>query len=156
MSPASNAADSPCSCPTVILIYAHIDGSTPEGDAYARWVTRTATGPEPFALSVLVLSGFVRIVTNARVFDPLSTVDEAFAFVSSLKSSQRVAPWPGRLHLSLPSCPASLVVRFPGGSATAGRCSHDQAGCETAGPLRAPSRLDCRRRESHHQPAQEV
>ena len=84
MSPASNAADSPCSCPTVILIYAHIDGSTPEHDAYARWVTRMATGPEPFALSVLVLSGFVRIVTNARVSDPPSTLDEAFAFVSSL------------------------------------------------------------------------
>ncbi len=67
-----------------VLIYAHIDGSTPEHDAYARWVTRMATGPEPFALSVLVLSGFIRIVTHPRAFDPPVTLDEAFAFVSSL------------------------------------------------------------------------
>lgn len=43
-----------------------------------------ATGPEPFALSVLVLSGFVRIVTNARIFDRPSTADEVFAFIAEL------------------------------------------------------------------------
>ena len=50
-----------------VLIYAHVEDSTPDHAEYAAWITRLATGPEPFALSVLVLSGFVRIVTNPRV-----------------------------------------------------------------------------------------
>jgi len=93
-----------------VLIYAHIDGSTPEHDAYARWVTRMATGREPFALSVLVLSGFVRIVTNARVFDPPSTVDEAFAFVSSLTerpNARIVGPGPDHMAIFEHLCRAA-------------------------------------------------
>lgn len=67
-----------------VLIHAHVEDSSPDHAEYARWLTRLATGPEPFALSVLVLSGFVRITTNARIFDPPSTLDKAFAFLSSL------------------------------------------------------------------------
>ena len=66
-----------------LLIYAHVEDSTPDHTEYAAWVTRRATGPEPFALSVLVLAGFVRIVTNPAVFDPASTLERSFAFVSS-------------------------------------------------------------------------
>ena len=93
-----------------VLIYAHIDGSTPEHDAYARWVTRMATGPEPFALSVLVLSGFVRIVTNARIFRPPSTLDEAFAFVSSLTerpNARIVGPGPDHMAIFEHLCRAA-------------------------------------------------
>ena len=67
-----------------VLLYAHFEGSTPDHSEYAAWLTRLATGPEPFALSVLVLAGFIRIATNRRIFDPPSTIDTAFAFVSSL------------------------------------------------------------------------
>ncbi len=67
-----------------VLIYAHVEDAIPEHDAYAAWITRLATGPEPFALSVLVLSGFIRVVTNPRVFNPPSTFDQSFAFVTSL------------------------------------------------------------------------
>ena len=67
-----------------ILIYAHFEDSTPDHPEYAAWLTRLATGPEPFALSVLVLAGFVRIATNRRIFGGLSTTDTAFSFVSSL------------------------------------------------------------------------
>ena len=65
-----------------VLIYAHVEDSIPDHDAYAAWVTRLATGPEPFALSVLVLSGFICIVTNPRAFNPPSTLDQSFAFVT--------------------------------------------------------------------------
>ena len=61
-----------------------------------------ATGPEPFALSVLVLSGFLRIVTNPRVFDPSSTLDTAFAFVSSLTerpTARIVGPRPDHMAI---------------------------------------------------------
>lgn len=85
-----------------VLIYAHVEEATPDHDEYAAWITRLATGPEPFALSVLVLSGFVRIVTNHRIFDPPSTLDQSFAFVSSLverPTARIVGPGPDHLDI---------------------------------------------------------
>lgn len=85
-----------------VLIYAHVEDSTPDHTEYARWVTGLATGPEPFALSVLVLSGFVRVVTNPRVFSPSSTLDQSFAFVKSLverPTARIVSPGPDHLDI---------------------------------------------------------
>ena len=85
-----------------VLVYAHIEDSTRDHDKYADWVTRMATGPEPFALSVLVLAGFVRVVTNPQVFDPPSTIDRCFAFVSSLverPTARIVGPGPDHLDI---------------------------------------------------------
>ena len=85
-----------------VLIYAHREDSTPEHDRYAAWLTRLATGPEPFALSVLVLSGVVRIVTNPRIFDRPSTLGEVFAFITELvdRPTARVVG-PGPEHLAI-------------------------------------------------------
>lgn len=85
-----------------VLIYAHVEDSTPDHAEYARWVTGLATGQEPFALSVLVLSGFVRVVTNPRVFSPSSTLDQSFAFVKSLverPTARIVGPGPDHLDI---------------------------------------------------------
>ena len=85
-----------------VLIYAHVEDSTPDHANYAAWITRLASGSEPFALSVLVLSGFIRIVTNPRVFDPPSTLDRSFAFVSSLvkrPTARIVGPGPDHLDI---------------------------------------------------------
>ncbi len=85
-----------------VLIYAHFEDIVAEQSAYARWLTRLATGPEPFALSVLVLSGFVRIVTNPQIFDPPSTLESAFAFISSLverPTARIVGPGPDHLEI---------------------------------------------------------
>ncbi len=85
-----------------VLIYSHFVDSTPDHPEYAAWLTRLATGPEPFALSVVVLAGFVRIATNPRVFDPPSTIDTAFAFLLSLleRSTARIVD-PGPDHLTI-------------------------------------------------------
>ena len=85
-----------------VLIYAHIEDSSSDHPAYAAWVTRLATGQEPFALSVLVLAAFVRIATNPRTFDPPSTTGTAFAFVSSLveRPTARIVG-PGPDHLAI-------------------------------------------------------
>ncbi len=85
-----------------VLIYSHFVDSTPDHAEYGAWLTRLATGAEPFAISVLVLAGFVRIATNPRVFDPPSTTDMAFAFVSSLteRPNARIVG-PGPDHLSI-------------------------------------------------------
>jgi len=93
-----------------VLIYAHVEDSTPDHARYASWITRLATGPEPFALSVLVLSGFIRIVTNPRIFDPPSTLDQSFAFVSSLTdrpTARIVGPGPDHLEIFERLCRAS-------------------------------------------------
>ena len=85
-----------------VLVYAHVEDSTLDHADYATWITGLATGPEPFALSVLVLSGFVRIVTNPRVFNPPSTLDQSLAFVSSLverPKARLVGPGPDHLDI---------------------------------------------------------
>lgn len=59
-----------------VLVYAHREDSHAEHPRFAAWVTTLATSPEPFALSLLALFRFVRVVTNPRVFRRGSTLDE--------------------------------------------------------------------------------
>jgi uncharacterized protein len=54
------------------------------------------TSDEPFALSDVVLSGLLRIVTNPRISDPATPMDTAVAFC------QRLVDWP-RASLITPS-----------------------------------------------------
>src|SRR3990172_9704213 len=85
-----------------VLVYAHREDSSPEHRAYASWLVDLATGHEPFALSVLALTGVVRIVTNPRIFRRASTLDEVFAFVGELvgrPNARLVAP--GSRHLDI-------------------------------------------------------
>ena len=85
-----------------VLVYAHRRDSIPGHAEYAEWLSGLATGPEPFALSVLVLSGFVRITTSARVFSPPSAIDEAWGFVAELveRPTARIVG-PGREHMAI-------------------------------------------------------
>ena len=66
-----------------VLVYAHRE-ETVDHARYAQWLIELANGPEPFALSELVLHGFLRIVTHSRIFDPPSTSSQAFKFLNSL------------------------------------------------------------------------
>ena len=96
-----------------VLIYAHVEDSSPEHAAYGAWVTRLAIGTEPFALSVLVLSGFLRVVTNPRVFNPPSTLDKSFAFVNSLAdrpTARIVGPGPDHLDIFESLCRQSRAA----------------------------------------------
>jgi toxin-antitoxin system PIN domain toxin len=65
-----------------ILVYAHREEAR-EHRRYAEWLMECATGAEPFALSEPVLHGFVRVVTNPRIFDPPSTCEQAFRFLNA-------------------------------------------------------------------------
>ena len=89
-----------------ILIYAHRE-ETPNHGRYAEWLRTLATGPEPFALSELVLHGFVRMVTNPRIFDPPSTVQQAFRFLDALLARPGcsvVRPGPGHWSIFRSLC----------------------------------------------------
>lgn len=85
-----------------VLIYAHRTDSCDDHKAYAQWLTSLATGFEPFALSSLSLSGLVRIVTNQRIFQRPSTLDEVFEFINELadRPNARVVH-PGPRHLEI-------------------------------------------------------
>ena len=66
-----------------VLVYAHRE-ETPAHERYAEWLIALVRGSEPFAVSELVLHGFLRIATNPRIFDPPSTTVQAFRFVDAL------------------------------------------------------------------------
>ena len=85
-----------------VLVYAHRKDAVPNHAEYAAWLSRLATGPEPFALSVLALSGFVRVTTNDRIFRPASSIDDAFGFIAELvrRPTARVVG-PGPDHMTI-------------------------------------------------------
>ena len=59
-----------------VLIYAHREDA-PEHTRYVAWLRALTDSDEPFALSDAVLAGFLRIVTNPRIFDPPTPMDTA-------------------------------------------------------------------------------
>lgn len=67
-----------------VLLYAH-RREYPEHEAYARWLRGVVASDEPFALSELVGSAFIRIVTNPRAFDPITPRAMAVAFLEQLR-----------------------------------------------------------------------
>jgi len=60
-----------------VLVYA-FRGDSEFHDECLKWLQETVNSPQPFALSELVLSGFVRVVTNPRQWHVPSSLEEAF------------------------------------------------------------------------------
>jgi toxin-antitoxin system PIN domain toxin len=69
-----------------ILIYAFRD-DLPDHERYRQWLTAALGADEPVALPGPVLSGFMRIVTNPRVFARAVPPAEAARFVEALRSA---------------------------------------------------------------------
>jgi uncharacterized protein len=82
-----------------ILVYAHREDESLH-EAYAAWFKRLVDGPEPFSLSVLVAVGFVRIVTNPRIYGNPTPLPAALAAVEQMTAHPacRVAA-PSATHL---------------------------------------------------------
>ena len=66
-----------------VLIYAH-RAESPDHEAYARWLEDLVGADEPFGFSELGASGFVRIVTNPRVFTEPTPIAMALEFVDEV------------------------------------------------------------------------
>src|SRR5580693_2263339 len=66
-----------------VLIYAHRQDA-PEHDRYAAWLRALVEAPEPFAVAEIVLAGFLRIVTNPKVFRPATPMQTALVFCRRL------------------------------------------------------------------------
>lgn len=71
-------------CDVNVLIYAHREDSL-HHEEYARFVKDMAEGNSAFGLSESVLSSFVRIVTNSRIFKWPTPIELALEFCESLR-----------------------------------------------------------------------
>jgi toxin-antitoxin system PIN domain toxin len=81
-----------------VLIYAHREDS-PEHEKYAAWLHMLVNGAAPYALSSVTLGGFLRIVTNPRIFKPATPMDLALAFCHQLLAQTNAAfLQPGARH----------------------------------------------------------
>jgi toxin-antitoxin system PIN domain toxin len=79
-----------------VLVYAHREDTANHG-AIQAWLEGVVNGDEAYAISDLVLSGFVRVVTHPKVFKRPSSVAEALAFAEQLREQPncvRVEPGP--------------------------------------------------------------
>ncbi len=84
-----------------VLIYAHRQDA-PEHDRYATWLRALVEAPEPFAIAEIVLAGFLRIVTNTKIFKPATPMETALAFCRRLVEWPRaVFVIPSRTHWDL-------------------------------------------------------
>jgi toxin-antitoxin system PIN domain toxin len=84
-----------------VLVYAH-RGDAPDHARYAGWLDGVARGDAAFGLADLVLSGFLRVVTHPRVFDPPTPLADAMAFVEGLRARPNCVPIaPGPRHWDL-------------------------------------------------------
>jgi uncharacterized protein len=80
-----------------ILVYAFRE-SAPEHETYANWLREATAGTETLLLADLVLVGFVRVVTNPKVVEPVVSGPQAIEFVEALCGSPRT-----QLTLSSPA-----------------------------------------------------
>ncbi len=81
-----------------VLVYAH-RADAPDHDDYRDWLETLLRGPNAYAMSDLVLSGFVRVVTHPRVFRDPTPLRAALAFARSVRERpHRVAVAPGPRH----------------------------------------------------------
>lgn len=86
-----------------VLVYAHREDEALHGVA-RDWIDSTVNGSEPFALSALVVVGFVRVVTNARIYREPTPTPVALAAVDSMLARSNCRLYvPGARHWALVS-----------------------------------------------------
>lgn len=81
-----------------VLVYAHRE-DVQNHAAYRAWLESAVNGDEAYGMSELVLSGFVRVVTHAKVFNKPTRLADAIAFADQLREQPNsVKVEPGARH----------------------------------------------------------
>jgi len=81
-----------------VLVYAHRPDVSFHKES-KRWLLGILGGEEMFGVSSIVLSGFLRVVTHPRIFNPPSPLEKALAFTRDiLERPQCVEIHPGPRH----------------------------------------------------------
>ena len=68
-----------------VLVYGFREDAA-EHKHYLRWWERQASSLLPFGVADLVFSGFLRIVTHPRIFNPPSPIEKAVRFAETIKA----------------------------------------------------------------------
>lgn len=68
-----------------VLVYAHRTDA-PGHAAFRDWLEQLINGDQAFGYSELVLSGFLRVVTHPRVFNPPSDLASGLAFAQTIRA----------------------------------------------------------------------
>jgi hypothetical protein len=79
-----------------VLVYAFRTDS-PNHVAYRQWLEGVINSNQSYGVSDLVLSGFLRVVTHPRVFNPPSDLNAALAFAGEVRDQPNavlIAPGP--------------------------------------------------------------
>ena len=66
-----------------LLVYA-FRADSPRHGVFSEWLDCVVNGDEPYGMAELVLSGFVRVVTNPRIYTYPTKPSEALAFAEKL------------------------------------------------------------------------
>ena len=81
-----------------VLVNAHRRDAPRHGE-FVRFVQSLVDGDQPFAIPVVVFSGFLRVVTHPRIFNPPSKFGDALIFVEQLRLQAHCIPVvPGAAH----------------------------------------------------------
>lgn len=84
-----------------VFVYAHRPES-PRSAEHRSWLESVLVGPEPFGVSEQVLSSFVRVVTNRRVYVEPTPTAVALDFCAAVLAAPAVVPVrPGPRHWSI-------------------------------------------------------
>lgn len=84
-----------------VLVYAYRPDA-PDHKAYRAWLTELVQGPGAFGVSELAFSGFLRVVTHPRTFDPPSPLADALKLVTQLlERPNAVRLTPGERHWAI-------------------------------------------------------
>lgn len=83
---------------TNLLIYA-LDSDSPQHPVALTWVNETLSSDVQVVLPWVVLTGFIRLTTNARVMRSPMNVESALGYVSLFLQQPNVSPLnPGEKH----------------------------------------------------------
>jgi len=84
-----------------VLVYAHRRDAV-DHPRFHEWLDSLAAAPSSFAYSDIVLSGFVRVVTNPRVFARPTSLEQALEFADDVRTRPNAVPVePGSRHWSI-------------------------------------------------------
>jgi len=79
-----------------ILVYAHRSDS-PGHSTYLTWLEELLNSDQAYGYSEFILSGFLRIVSHPRIFNPPSTFSSALDFVETIRTQPnavQISPGP--------------------------------------------------------------
>jgi len=94
-----------------ILVYA-FRTDAPSHSNYHQWLEELINSDQAYAISDLVLSGFLRVVTHPRVFNPPSDLASALAFIPVIRNQPNavnISPGPRHWEIFTRLCQTAGV-----------------------------------------------